>query len=347
MKFIRRFHGSCSHEDDQEISKEEFDKLAAPRAARSWPGDKDITIQNSVTIEGDAQIVHLLPDRFHVVQQVYRSRHERRGATMTSDWAKSHFDDPPSNAPKGATIISLHVLQLIDACFTSPHISQEDARELIAEAERRCITARRDAGAVPPEPPSWFAKIAQARILYTNHRGEVGWRTIAPWGVYLGSTQYYTEPQTLLRAWDCDKQAERTFAMAKIERWVALPAVVIDRARADFEAGVQNKKERAAFLGGLSTLTPEQRGMPVVEVPAPKFNVPPDAHMACRDGPPIPIKTGPQTAAEIAAQIPGAVVVDDRTIRLPATTVTLLSAADEPKAIKPHDIEEPIRDPWA
>lgn len=51
---------------------------------------------------------------------------------------------------------------------------------------------------------------------YENYRGEVGRRTVIPKGMSFGSTEYHTEPQWLLDAWDVDKQADRTFAFSGI-----------------------------------------------------------------------------------------------------------------------------------
>jgi hypothetical protein len=51
---------------------------------------------------------------------------------------------------------------------------------------------------------------------YKNHRGEVSLRTITSVEVYWGSTEWYPEPQWLMRAMDHDKGAERVFAIANI-----------------------------------------------------------------------------------------------------------------------------------
>lgn len=68
------------------------------------------------------------------------------------------------------------------------------------------------------------------RILYTNHRGETAWRRITPRNLYFGVSRWHpaTTPdgageQWFLRAYDEDKQAERTFAMKDVARWEPEP----------------------------------------------------------------------------------------------------------------------------
>lgn len=56
-------------------------------------------------------------------------------------------------------------------------------------------------------------------IDYTNHRGERSLRTITPHNVRFGSSQWHPEPQWMLEAWDHDRDAHRSFAMADIHEW--------------------------------------------------------------------------------------------------------------------------------
>ncbi|MEL4069570.1 hypothetical protein WKW50_05420 [Ochrobactrum sp. GPK 3] len=49
-------------------------------------------------------------------------------------------------------------------------------------------------------------------VLYTNYRGETSERTITPIRPWFGSTEWHSEPQWLLRAYDHGKGAERDFA---------------------------------------------------------------------------------------------------------------------------------------
>lgn len=59
----------------------------------------------------------------------------------------------------------------------------------------------------------------QARIWYTNHRGEHAERVIIPQRIYFGATEWHREPQWLLVAIDVEKNAERHFAMKDIAGW--------------------------------------------------------------------------------------------------------------------------------
>ncbi len=58
-----------------------------------------------------------------------------------------------------------------------------------------------------------------AYIRYRNHRGEVSWRRITPLGIVHGLSQWHPGEQWLLQAWDEDKQAQRTFALADVLEW--------------------------------------------------------------------------------------------------------------------------------
>lgn len=51
---------------------------------------------------------------------------------------------------------------------------------------------------------------------YTNHRGERANRTIIPTGLEWGSTPYHPEPQWLLRAFDADRGADRTYPLQEM-----------------------------------------------------------------------------------------------------------------------------------
>lgn len=51
---------------------------------------------------------------------------------------------------------------------------------------------------------------------YTNHRGVTATRKVHPLHRYIGTTEFYPEPQWLLRAYDLDRDAERVFALAKM-----------------------------------------------------------------------------------------------------------------------------------
>lgn len=59
----------------------------------------------------------------------------------------------------------------------------------------------------------------RVRIVYTNHREETAIRTIVPFRIWMGQTDYHTNMQWLLDAFDEDKKAERIFAMKDILVW--------------------------------------------------------------------------------------------------------------------------------
>jgi predicted DNA-binding transcriptional regulator YafY len=62
---------------------------------------------------------------------------------------------------------------------------------------------------------------AAVDIDYTNWKGERRVRRIIPKPeqFFFGVTEYHKEPQWLLKAFDVEKKAERTFAMRDIHSW--------------------------------------------------------------------------------------------------------------------------------
>ncbi|MES2673695.1 MAG: hypothetical protein V4660_05615 [Pseudomonadota bacterium] len=57
------------------------------------------------------------------------------------------------------------------------------------------------------------------QILYTNYRGETGYRKIIPEKIWFGSTEWHKEEQWLLDAHDVEKATLRNFAMKDIQEW--------------------------------------------------------------------------------------------------------------------------------
>lgn len=66
-------------------------------------------------------------------------------------------------------------------------------------------------------------KLRTVKITYCNHSGETAQRTIVPRDIYFGDgSPWHAGEQWLLLAWDVEKQAERTFALAEIIDWEPL-----------------------------------------------------------------------------------------------------------------------------
>lgn len=124
------------------------------------------------------------------------------------------------------------------ACSTTPAGSWSwwlgDAPETIAvfpsEAEAKAAAQadfeRRILSALEPHPrdtnPVDAHETANVRdkpegqpisLTYRNWRGEISERTITPKRIWFGSTEWHTEPQWLITAFDLDKQADRDFAL--------------------------------------------------------------------------------------------------------------------------------------
>lgn len=57
------------------------------------------------------------------------------------------------------------------------------------------------------------------RIDYVNYRGERSVRLIVPQRIYFGDVEWHPGTQWILDAWDVDKAALRSFAVADIRGW--------------------------------------------------------------------------------------------------------------------------------
>lgn len=56
-------------------------------------------------------------------------------------------------------------------------------------------------------------------ITYTNYAGVTRDRTIQPVRIKWDASPHHPQAQWLLDAWDCDKNADRTFAMKDVSSW--------------------------------------------------------------------------------------------------------------------------------
>ncbi len=56
-------------------------------------------------------------------------------------------------------------------------------------------------------------------VVYTNYKGVTAVRKIVPIEILFGHNEWHKEDQWLMRAFDTEKQAERTFAMKDIKSW--------------------------------------------------------------------------------------------------------------------------------
>lgn len=67
----------------------------------------------------------------------------------------------------------------------------------------------------PAVPPVKFRQDQQPiKVMYTNHRGETGVRTITPLICRFDAGEYHPTPRWLLECYDHDKQAYRTYDLA-------------------------------------------------------------------------------------------------------------------------------------
>ncbi|MCM1507950.1 MAG: hypothetical protein NC177_12580 [Ruminococcus flavefaciens] len=54
---------------------------------------------------------------------------------------------------------------------------------------------------------------------YINYKGKLSIRRVRPIEIWFGSTNYHSENQWLLKAFDIDKNDYRNFAMKDIQEW--------------------------------------------------------------------------------------------------------------------------------
>ena len=55
---------------------------------------------------------------------------------------------------------------------------------------------------------------------YKNWLGKVSIRTVVPYEIWFGNTEFHKKEQYLLRAYDVDKNAERNFALKDIIKFL-------------------------------------------------------------------------------------------------------------------------------
>lgn len=67
------------------------------------------------------------------------------------------------------------------------------------------------------------AKQDRVTLDYTNYRGERALRTVTPWGVEWGTTDWHPEPGWLLTCYDHDRAACRVYALSGIHSWNGAP----------------------------------------------------------------------------------------------------------------------------
>lgn len=75
----------------------------------------------------------------------------------------------------------------------------------------------------------------EARIYYTNWRGESSWRRVVPRKLFWGNSPYHDGEGHYLLAFDLDRKAMRTFRMDDVHQWVD---------EATYQARLKDARER-------------------------------------------------------------------------------------------------------
>jgi hypothetical protein len=68
--------------------------------------------------------------------------------------------------------------------------------------------------------PAHYTNEQVVKVRYRNYRGEVAIRTIVPIKVWWGSTEFHPHKQWILTVWDCEKNAERDYALQDIIEFI-------------------------------------------------------------------------------------------------------------------------------
>lgn len=104
----------------------------------------------------------------------------------------------------------------------SGHDFSIDATERPYHQKYRCTCCE---GVVDLPAKQWYERgvehtspkanlgVLPLKFVYTNWKGETCNRTVLPIKIWYGATEYHSERQWLMKAFDKDKQAERDFAL--------------------------------------------------------------------------------------------------------------------------------------
>lgn len=94
-----------------------------------------------------------------------------------------------------------------------PHVFCQNERE-IRDAVRALDAYR---GVLPEAPPATLASDCVMRFVYTNYKGVTSVRSVFPWRMRYAATEHHPKPQWIMDAYDIEKGANRSFAMADMQ----------------------------------------------------------------------------------------------------------------------------------
>ena len=94
------------------------------------------------------------------------------------------------------------------------------------------------------------------KIIYRNHRGLIGLRSIIPIHIVHKRTEFHPEPQWLIHCWDQDKKAYRDYALSDFLGFLGGPVLTFDMVGAMAVQGMELAKLFWYALGLLTTVPP-------------------------------------------------------------------------------------------
>lgn len=98
-------------------------------------------------------------------------------------------------------------------------VMEEDCVEITIMPEQEPRSNASEDTVLGPTGMSNLPTSREVSILYKNGKGEVAWRRIIPLSISFESSQWRPVPQWIMRAFDRDKEAERSFAIVDIQNW--------------------------------------------------------------------------------------------------------------------------------
>ena len=134
-----------------------------------------------------------------------------------SGWVSSAPQPAPAGADERDEMIAVMQRASSEWVMSEDDIHGYESRiadALLAAGYRKAALAAAPQPAAEDQEARAIAEAAQITMTYRNWRGEVAQRTIRPFALWFGKTDWHPEPGWLLSAWDCDKGGRRDFALA-------------------------------------------------------------------------------------------------------------------------------------
>jgi len=146
------------------------------------------------------------------------------GHVLTEDWNEADCSctrrgqrEFPVALYEGDAVVLRVVLE--HALELYPEDEKQDAQYALDLVEKLLAAA-------PRVETMHGVPLGRATFRYLNHRSVTSLKRVFVLRFRWGTSAYYTEPQWLMDGWDVEKQAHRTYALARVLKWYAPPIPV-------------------------------------------------------------------------------------------------------------------------